>query len=402
MPSMPGRIRSTCNSPESSRLTRSIWVLSPVITAREFTPNRVRNIFICIPVAFWASSRITNASDKVRPLMYASGAISIVRVSIAFCTRSRGIMSSSASYNGRRYGSTFSCRSPGRNQALPRLHGGARQDDPPHPLARECVHGRRHGKVGLPRSRRPDPDHDVVLCDRVEVLALTGRLGCDHAAQPGQDDLVLAIHLPAERAERFLAPDAVHVVDVQRLSHAREVHERLGHLRRPLHRALRAVERERVPAQGHAHPQPLGELDQVAVVHARERERIYPFGRQPLDGLVAHRSTLMCRAFRSAGPAGAGAPSNSARAAVVLGNAITSRRLPAPVSSMTTRSNPTAKPPWGGAPAWSPCSRNPNRASTSAAASPSSANTFRCTAGSVIRIDPEPSSLRSEEHTSEL
>src|SRR6266481_9385989 len=39
----------------------------------------------------------------------------MVRLSIAFCTRSFGIMSSSASYNGRKYGSTFSCRSPGRN-----------------------------------------------------------------------------------------------------------------------------------------------------------------------------------------------------------------------------------------------------------------------------------------------
>src|SRR5216117_2206300 len=54
---------------ESSRLARSICVLSPVITAREFTPRRVRNIFICMPVAFCASSRITNASLSVRPRM---------------------------------------------------------------------------------------------------------------------------------------------------------------------------------------------------------------------------------------------------------------------------------------------------------------------------------------------
>src|SRR2546427_8772494 len=40
--------------------------------------RRVRNIFICIPVAFWASSRITKASERVRPRMYASGAISMV------------------------------------------------------------------------------------------------------------------------------------------------------------------------------------------------------------------------------------------------------------------------------------------------------------------------------------
>src|SRR6184192_1441439 len=50
--------------------------------------------------------------------MYASGAISMERLSIAFCTRSRGIMSSSASYSGRRYGSTFSYTSPGRNPRL--------------------------------------------------------------------------------------------------------------------------------------------------------------------------------------------------------------------------------------------------------------------------------------------
>src|SRR5213592_3600894 len=64
-----GEDASTCKRPESSRLARSICVLSPVITAREFTPRRVRNIFICMPVAFCASSRITKASPKVRPRM---------------------------------------------------------------------------------------------------------------------------------------------------------------------------------------------------------------------------------------------------------------------------------------------------------------------------------------------
>src|SRR2546422_5025725 len=41
---------------------------------------------------------------------------------------------------------------------------------------------------------------------------------------------------------------------------------------------------------------------------------------------------------RSAELAGAGAPSNRARAVVVFGNAITSRSDPAPASSITTRS----------------------------------------------------------------
>jgi hypothetical protein len=69
MPSMPSSTRSTWRMPESSREGRSIWVLSAVTTAREFTPSRVRNIFICMPVLFCASSRMTKASCSVRPRM---------------------------------------------------------------------------------------------------------------------------------------------------------------------------------------------------------------------------------------------------------------------------------------------------------------------------------------------
>ena len=57
---------------------RSIWVMSPVITAFEPKPRRVRNIFICSDVVFCASSRMTNESLSVRPRMNAIGAISIV------------------------------------------------------------------------------------------------------------------------------------------------------------------------------------------------------------------------------------------------------------------------------------------------------------------------------------
>ena len=48
---------------------RSVWVMSPVTTATEPKPMRVRNIFICSIVVFCASSRITNASFSVRPRM---------------------------------------------------------------------------------------------------------------------------------------------------------------------------------------------------------------------------------------------------------------------------------------------------------------------------------------------
>ena len=39
---------------------------------------RVRNIFICVTVEFWASSRIMNVLFSVRPRMNASGTTSIM------------------------------------------------------------------------------------------------------------------------------------------------------------------------------------------------------------------------------------------------------------------------------------------------------------------------------------
>jgi len=51
----PGTSRNTCAasmSPEALPLGRSIWVTSPVITALESKPRRVRNIFICSVVSF--------------------------------------------------------------------------------------------------------------------------------------------------------------------------------------------------------------------------------------------------------------------------------------------------------------------------------------------------------------
>ena len=48
---------------------RSTWVMSPVTTIFEPKPSRVRNIFICSGVVFWASSRMMKASLSVRPRM---------------------------------------------------------------------------------------------------------------------------------------------------------------------------------------------------------------------------------------------------------------------------------------------------------------------------------------------
>ena len=88
--------------------------MSPVTTIFDPNPSRVRNIFICSGVVFCASSRMMNASFNDRPRMNASGATSITPAANRFGIAAGSIMSCSASYSGRRYGSIFSLSVPGR------------------------------------------------------------------------------------------------------------------------------------------------------------------------------------------------------------------------------------------------------------------------------------------------
>jgi hypothetical protein len=74
--SSPSSTRMACTSPLRVPFGRSIWVTSPVTTTRLPGPMRVRNIFICSGVVFWASSRMTKASLSVRPRINAKGATS--------------------------------------------------------------------------------------------------------------------------------------------------------------------------------------------------------------------------------------------------------------------------------------------------------------------------------------
>jgi hypothetical protein len=48
--------------------------MSPVMTALELNPIRVKNIFICSEVVFWASSKMMNESFKVLPRIKSMGA----------------------------------------------------------------------------------------------------------------------------------------------------------------------------------------------------------------------------------------------------------------------------------------------------------------------------------------
>ncbi|MOA56096.1 hypothetical protein D3C78_1800170 [compost metagenome] len=69
---IPGTSRSTSTTwarPDLVPRGRSTWVTSPVITAVEPKPMRVRNIFICSRVVFWLSSRMMKLLFRVRPRM---------------------------------------------------------------------------------------------------------------------------------------------------------------------------------------------------------------------------------------------------------------------------------------------------------------------------------------------
>ncbi len=89
---MPCSVRSSPSSPDRPSGT-SIWVVSPVTTTFEPNPMRVRNIFICSGVAFWASSRMMKLLLSVRPRMNASGATSTAWRSSSFCAPSGSTMS---------------------------------------------------------------------------------------------------------------------------------------------------------------------------------------------------------------------------------------------------------------------------------------------------------------------
>ncbi len=90
---MPERICCASRRPEVLPCGRSICVMSPVTTALEPNPMRVRNIFICSVVVFCASSRMMNASLRVRPRMNAIGATSMIPRSSSFAVFSYPRMS---------------------------------------------------------------------------------------------------------------------------------------------------------------------------------------------------------------------------------------------------------------------------------------------------------------------
>ena len=159
--------------------------MSPVTTAFDPNPRRVRNIFICSDVVFCASSRMTKASLSVRPRMNAIGATSIVPRSSSRVAFSVSIMSKSASYERPQVRVHLLLQVARQEpELLARLDRRPRQDDAAHLLGDEVAHRLRHRQVGLAGAGGPDAEHDVELLDGVEILALVDALRVD--AAPGR------------------------------------------------------------------------------------------------------------------------------------------------------------------------------------------------------------------------
>ena len=152
---------------------RSICVMSPVTTAFEPKPSRVRNIFICSDVVFCASSRMTNASFSVRPRMNAIGATSI-DAALEQPLRALDLQHVVKRVVERAQVRVDLLLQIARQEAelLARLDRRPREDDAVDPLGQQERHGLRHREVRLARAGGADAEDDVVLLDGLEVPPL--------------------------------------------------------------------------------------------------------------------------------------------------------------------------------------------------------------------------------------
>ena len=180
--------------------------MSPVTTAFDPNPRRVRNIFICSDVVFCASSRITNASFSVRPRMNAIGATSIVPRSTSRVAL-LGVHHVVERVVERTQIRVHLLLQVARQE--PELLAGfdrrARQDDAADLLGQQVADRLRHRQVGLARAGGADAEDDVVLLDRLEILPLVDALRVDAAPR------ALGLLLPA--LQEVVAQIDVGVVD---------------------------------------------------------------------------------------------------------------------------------------------------------------------------------------------
>ena len=221
--------------------------------------------------------------------MNASGAISMVRVSSAFCIAlvrhhvvERVVQRTQIRIDLRLHVARQEA------EALARFDRGAREHDAPHALSRQRIDGRGHGEIRLARSGRPDADDDVVVRDLLQILGLPWRLRLNDACARPAARCAARRRWPGPR-RRSLAVAAIdHSLRRSTSSGVSSVRWRAARScaarSPPRARPARAgpVMRHRVAAQRDASRRQARQLDQIAVVHAGEREHVGALGGQLL------------------------------------------------------------------------------------------------------------------------
>jgi len=179
MPRTPRNIRWTVRRPDCLEVGRSTCVMSPVTNGLRAGSRCESGTFFHLFVGrVCASSKITKESLSERPRMKASGATSITFAFDQLGHALEPIISYSASYMGRRYGSTFCVKSPGRKPKRSPASTAGRTSTMRLTFFRlQRLDGTGHGKIRLARARRADAEGQVVSSDIIEVFGFDWRRG---------------------------------------------------------------------------------------------------------------------------------------------------------------------------------------------------------------------------------
>ena len=155
---------------------------------REFSPRRVRNIFICIDVVFCASSRMTTALASVRPRMKASGATSIDAGLEAALDLVGGHHVVERVVERAQIGIDLLAHVAGQEaEALAGLDRRARQDDAVDVAALEQGGGIGDGEIGLAGAGRADAEGQLGAVEGAHIGVLHRR--ARHDGAPARGDL---------------------------------------------------------------------------------------------------------------------------------------------------------------------------------------------------------------------
>ena len=162
---------------------RSTWVMSAVTTTLDPNPMRVRNIFICSGVVFWASSRmmklcVERAAPHERqrrhldraPLEQPLGPLGLDHVVQGVVERPQVGVDLGGEVAGQ------------EAQPLAGLDRGPGEDDAVDLLGLQRLHRHRHRQPRLAGAGGADAEGDHVVADGVDVALLARRLGADRPA----------------------------------------------------------------------------------------------------------------------------------------------------------------------------------------------------------------------------